>query len=119
MPYLIAMLAVIAFGVKLLFSYDNSEKYENSIIESQWATVDKSRIISPQIIRVKNTREYIVLVESYNNDVIFTLLNPEDGKSIRTFPENDYRPSMAAVMLAESNLQVSAEVVKKLKARVQ
>lgn len=118
MPFLAAIVVVVGMSVAAVFTFfysgSASEKYETSLLQAQWETTNKGDIRAPQIIRVKNTREYIVLADPYKGDVLLTLLNPEDGKSVRTFPDNVYVPSRAAVTLAESTPQVSADVVKQL-----
>lgn len=118
MPYLVAIVLILFLGGAAIFSFENNtEKYENSILESQWSTINKSSIKTPQIISVRTTRENIILADPQNNELHLTLLNPEDDKSVRTFPDNSYAPSLEAVKLASSNFQASSNVVKQLRAQ--
>lgn len=121
MPYLVAIAAVVAMGVAAVFSFFTSgasaEKYENSVLESQWATINKDELKTPEIIHVKTSRDYVVLADPLRGDVLLTLLNPEDGKSVRTFPDQAYVPSRAAIGLLQSDPSISADVAKQLIAK--
>ena len=77
MPFLAAIVVVVGMSVAAVFTFfysgSASEKYETSLLQAQWETTNKGDIRAPQIIRVKNTREYIVLADPYKGDVLLTL----------------------------------------------
>ncbi|QNP47883.1 hypothetical protein [Diaphorobacter aerolatus] len=122
MPFLAAILVVVCMSGAAVFTFfisgSASEKYETSLLQAQWETIDKSAVQVPQIIHVQSEREYVVLAEPYKGEVLLTLMNPEDDKSVRTFPSDAYVPSRAAVALAKATPQASTEVVRQLSARV-
>ena len=118
MPYLAAIVVIICMSVAATFTFftsgEASEKYETSLLQSEWSRIHAAEIQAPKIIHIKTGHEYFVLAEQYNGDLLLTLLNPEDRQSLRVFPGEAYVLSSAAIALLKSTPQASSPVVSQL-----
>ena len=121
MPYLAAIVVIICMSVAATFTFFTSgaasEKYETSLLQSEWSRIHAAEIQAPKIFHIKTDREYFVLADQYNGDLLLTLLNPEDRQSLRVFPGEAYLPSNAAIALLKSTLHISPAVVSQLEAK--
>ena len=121
MPYLAAIVVIVCMSVAATFTFFTSgaasEKYETSLLQSEWSRIHAAEIQAPKIIHIKTDREYFVLADQYNGDLLLTLLNPEDRQSLRTFPGEAYVPSSAAIALLKSTPHISPAVVSQLEAK--
>ena len=121
MPYLAAIVVIVCMSVAATITFftsgEASEKYETSLLQSEWSRIHVTEIQAPKIIHIKTGHEYFVLAEQYNGDLLLTLLNPEDRQSLRVFPGEAYVPSSAAIALLKSTPHISPAVVSQLEAK--
>ena len=122
MPYLAAIVVIVCMSVAATITFftsgEASEKYETSLLQSEWSRIHVTEIQAPKIIHINTDREYFILAEQYNGDLLLTLLNPEDRQSLRTFPGEAYAPSSAAIALLKSTPHIGPAVVSQLEAKV-